>query len=160
MYNFIFYRNCKQPNSHSLGIKIYLLYLYYIIWKINRMYRLEDTTDNRMLVQEFIDETKWRLSNGVAITFTHKASLELQNLVLDLDIAPNDIEFALMNLKTKNYYRGIDPSPSNDFNVCAFCVVIGELDIEIYLKFGLELNGIQILVFSNHLPKYTVNKPF
>ena len=124
------------------------------------MYRLEDTTENRILIQDFINETKRRLLNRVPITFTHKASLELQDLVLEFDIVPTDIEFALMNLKTENYYRGIDTSRNNDFNVCAFCVEIRESDIEIYLKFGLEVNGIQILVFSNHLPKYTVIKPF
>jgi hypothetical protein len=35
------------------------------------------TTENVALVQEFLDQTRKRISNGVEITFTKKASDEL-----------------------------------------------------------------------------------
>ena len=43
------------------------------------------TTENVALVQEFLDQTRKRISNGVEITFTKKASDELQDLMLDFD---------------------------------------------------------------------------
>ena len=41
---------------------------------------------NVALVQEFLDQTRKRISNGVEITFTKKASDELLDLMLDFDI--------------------------------------------------------------------------
>ncbi len=102
------------------------------------MQKLIDNIENRLLILEFIEETKRRLLQGVEITFSYKASMELQDLVLDSDISVSDIEFVLMNLKTEHYYRGIDPSGKNDFNVCAFCVNIGIKNIEIYLNLVLK----------------------
>jgi hypothetical protein len=65
-----------------------------------------------------------------------------------------------LNLSVENYYRGIAPSGNADFNVCAFSTYIGEANIEIYLKYGLEIHGLQILLFSNHVPDYKMNQPF
>jgi hypothetical protein len=65
-----------------------------------------------------------------------------------------------MDLTTDNYYRGIDPSGRADFNVCAFCTSVGENTVEIYLKYGLEAKGSQILFFSNHVPNYPMTQPF
>lgn len=124
------------------------------------MTELPYTDDNIALVQEFIDETKKRNSDGVDITFTGKASSELEDLVLEFDIDASDIESAIMDLTTENYYRGIDPSVKADFKVCAFCTSIGENNIKIYLKYGLEAVGLQILLFSNHVPKYPMSQPF
>ncbi len=124
------------------------------------MTQLPYTIDNISLIQEFLDETRKRISAGVEITFTKKASDELEDLVLDFDIDVQDIENAIENLSTDNYYRGIDPSGKADFDVCAFCTTVGEDIIEIYLKYGLEVNGLQILLFSNHVPDYPMTQPF
>ena len=124
------------------------------------MLELPNTADNITLIQEFLDETRKRISEGVEITFTRKANLELQDLVLDFEIEIEDIEEAIENLTTENYYRGIDPSRTSDFEVCAFCTKIGKSNVEIYLKYGLEVNGLQILLFSNHLPKHPMAQPF
>ena len=103
---------------------------------------------------------KKRISNGVTITFTHKAQTELATLSIDYDITVDDIENAIMNLTTEDYFRGIDPSRKTDFQVCAFYTEIGADNVGIYLKYGLETNGLQILVFSNHAPVYPMNQPF
>lgn len=124
------------------------------------MTELPFTVDNVSVIQAFLDETKRRISEGVEITFTRKASSELEDLALIYDIEVDDIEAAISNLTTENYYRGIDPSGSADFNVCAFCTTIGEDDIEVYLKYGLEVNGLQILLFSNHQPHFPMTQPF
>lgn len=125
-----------------------------------KMTELPYTIDNLRLVQEFIDETRKRISDGVEITFTRKASSELKELALDFDIEVNDIEEAISNLSTDNYYRGIDPSNGADFNVCAFCTNVGADKVQIYLKYGLEVSGLQILLFSNHKPDYPMLQPF
>ena len=80
--------------------------------------------------------------------------------MLDYDINEDDVEYAILNLTPENYYRGIDPSGGADFSVCAFRVFVGNDDIEVYLKYGLEVNGLQILIFSNHIPNYQMNQPF
>ena len=81
------------------------------------MTELPYTVGNIKRIQEFINETNKRISDGVDITFTKKASSELEDLVLEFDIDATDIESAIINLTTNNYYRGIDPSGSADFNV-------------------------------------------
>lgn len=124
------------------------------------MIKLPNTKDNIRVIQEFIAETKKRILEGEAITFTKKASLELENLMIDYDINANAIEDAILKLTPKNYYRGVDPSGGADFNVCAFRVFVGADRIEIYLKYGLEVRGLQVLVFSNHIPDYTMDQPF
>ncbi|WP_323033783.1 hypothetical protein [Paracoccus sp. (in: a-proteobacteria)] len=124
------------------------------------MTELPYTLHNVSIIQEFLDETKKRMSEGVEITFTKKASSELENLALIYDIEVNDIEAAISNLTIENYYRGVDPSGSADFNVCAFCTTFGKDDIEIYLKYGLEVHGLQILLFSNHQPNFPMTQPF
>jgi len=118
------------------------------------------TESNVKIIQEFINETKERISNGVTITFTVKAQSELSELNLDYDITTDDIEEAIINLTTDDYYRGIDPSGQSDFDVCAFYTQVGVDNIGVYLKYGLENNGLQILIFSNHAPIYTMNQPF
>ena len=65
-----------------------------------------------------------------------------------------------MNLTPENYYRGIDPSRKTDFEVCAFYVCLGASNVAIYLKYGLETDGLQILIFSNHPPVFPMNQPF
>ncbi len=124
------------------------------------MILLPYTDSNIQLIQDFIDETVKRVSNGVMISFTGKAQNELQELNLEYDITPDDVEFAILNLKVENYYRGIDPSGRADFNVCAFCTNVGTANIEIYLKYGLESNGLQVLIFSNHPPEFPMDAPF
>ena len=124
------------------------------------MTELPYTTANEALIQAFLDETRKRISEGVEITFTNKANLEFQDLALDFDVEIADIETAIENLSTENYYRGIDPSGSADFDVCAFCTSVGKENIAIYLKYGLEVNGLQILLFSNHVPDYPMTQPF
>lgn len=124
------------------------------------MTELPYTDDNVAIIQEFINETKKRIADGVDITFTGKASSELADLVLEFDIDVTDIESAVLDLTTESYYRGVDPSGRADFNVCAFCTSVGRDNVEIYLKYGLETNGLQILLFSNHVPKYPMSQPF
>ncbi len=124
------------------------------------MRELPYTVDNIEVIQEFIKETRQRISNGVDITFTSKASSELEDLMLEYDINVGDIEYSILNLTTDNYYRGIDPSGSADFNVCAFRTFVGKDNVEIYLKYGLENDGLQILIFSNHIPDYPMDQPF
>lgn len=124
------------------------------------MLELPNTADNITLIQDFLDETQKRIYEGVTITFTKKANTELLDLALDFEIEIEDIEEAIENLTTENYYRGIDPSGSGDFNVCAFSTKIGKSNVEIYLKFGLEINGLQLLLFSNHIPNYLMIPPF
>jgi len=124
------------------------------------MKQLPYTISNVALIQDFLDETKSRIANGVEITFTNKAGNELALLTLDFDIDISDIENAILTLSTENYYRGIDPSGNADFDVCAFCTVIGKDKVEIYLKYGLEVRGLQILLFSNHVPDYPMTQPF
>ncbi|NOQ26468.1 MAG: hypothetical protein GQ564_14010 [Bacteroidales bacterium] len=124
------------------------------------MTELPYTVDNIELIQEFINETRERISNGVEITFTGKASSELDDLMLEYDISVDDVENTILNLSPENYYRGIDQSGSADFNVCAFRAFVGKDDVEIYLKYGLEANGLQILIFSNHIPDFPMSQPF
>jgi hypothetical protein len=124
------------------------------------MIELPYTEDNISIIQEFLKETKERISNGVEITFTAKANLELQDLMLEYDITVSDVEYAILNLSTENYYRGIDTSGKGDFNVCAFRSFVGKDELEVYLKFGLEKKGLQILIFSNHIPDFPMNQPF
>lgn len=124
------------------------------------MTELPYTLNNIMLIQEFLDETKRRIHNGIEITFTRKANLELQDLMMDLDVEIKDIEVAIDNLTPQDYYRGIDVSGSADFNVCAFCATIGENETKIYLKYGLHVSGLEILLFSNHLPDHPMSQPF
>ncbi len=124
------------------------------------MIQLPYTTDNVSLVQEFLDETKTRIMNGQDITFSQKASAELEQLALDYNITADDIEHTILNLTVDNYYRGIDPSHGSDFQVCAFRAYTGKDSIEIYLKYGLEDSGLQILIFSNHIPDYPMDQPF
>lgn len=124
------------------------------------MTELPYTAESIVLIKGFIDRTKTRIQNDVKVTFTRKASRELEDLVLEYDFEVDDIVSGINNLKVENYYRGIDPSGNADFDVCAFSVRIGINEIEIYLKFGLEVNGQQILLFSNHIPKYSMSQPF
>jgi len=124
------------------------------------MTELPYTIDNLNLVQEFIDETRKRIAAGVEITFSRKASSELEELALEFDIDVNDIQDAIQNLSTDNYYRGIDPSGRSDFDVCAFCTNIGSDKVQIYLKYGLQVSGLQILLFSNHKPDFPMTQPF
>ena len=116
------------------------------------MIELPYTEENIAIIQEFLKETKKRISNGVEITFTAKANSELQDLMLEYDILVSDIEYAILNLTTENYYRGIDPSGKGDFNVRAFRTFVG--------KDELEKDGLQILMFSNHIPDFPMNQPF
>ena len=118
------------------------------------------TESNIEIIQEFIDETKKRILNGEALIFTGKAQSELIELNLDNNITTDDIENAILSLAVEDYYRGIDPSGQADFNLCAFYVLVGEDRIGIYLKYGLEVNGLQTLIFSNHVPIYPMNQPF
>lgn len=97
------------------------------------MIELPYTVDNLKVIQEFLRETKERISNGVEITFTEKANSELQDLMLEYDITVADIEHTILNLTPENYFRGIDPSGRGDFNVCAFRAFVGRDEIEIYL---------------------------
>ena len=124
------------------------------------MTELPRTEANIAEIQAFINETKNRISEGVEIVFTAKSSNELQDLALECDFSASAIEALMMSLTTDNYYRGIDPSGKSDFNVCAFCTLIEKERMEIYLKFGLEVDGLQILLFSNHVPKFPMNRPF
>lgn len=124
------------------------------------MTELPFTVSNIELIQEFIDETRKRFSTGVTLTFTGKSSSELEDLMLEHDLTADDIEYSILNLTTENYYRGIDPSGSADFKVCAFRALIGKDNVEVYLKYGLESNGLQILIFSNHSPDYPMDQPF
>lgn len=124
------------------------------------MIQLPYTENNITLIQDFLDETRKRIADGVQITFTRKANNELAELALNYDIDVTDVENAIFNLTTENYYTGIEPSPSADFNVCAFCTNIGTDAVEIYLKYGLEVNGLQILLFSNHIPNSPMTQPF
>lgn len=124
------------------------------------MIKLPNTIDNIQIIQEFLKETKKRISERIDITFTRKASSELEEIMLNYNINENDIEYAILNLTPQNYYRGVDPSGGADFNVCAFRTFIGNENIEIYLKYGLEVTGLQILIFSNHTPDFPMNQPF
>jgi hypothetical protein len=124
------------------------------------MTELPYTVDNIKLIQDFINETRTRISNGLTISFTAKASSELEDLMLQYDITADDIEYTILNLSTENYFRGIDPSGSADFNVCAFRAFVGKENIEIYLKYGLETDGLQILIFSNHIPDFPMKQAF
>ncbi len=124
------------------------------------MIELQYTVDNIAIIQEFLRETKERISNGAEITFSAKANSELQDLMLEYDISVSDIEHAILNLTPENYYRGIDPSGKGDFNVCAFRTFVGKDELEIYLKYGLETAGLHILIFSNHIPNFQMNQPF
>lgn len=124
------------------------------------MTELPYTVDNIELIQHFINETRTRISNGVTITFTGKASSELEDLMLQYDITADNIEYTILNLSTENYYSGIDPSGNADFNVCAFRAFVGKENVEIYLKYGLETEGLQILIFSNHIPDFPMEQPF
>ena len=124
------------------------------------MTELPYTINSISLIQEFLNETRKRVFEGIEITFTRKASSELEDLSLEYDIDVHDVESAIANLTTENYYRGIDPSGNSDFNVCAFCTTLGDKNVEIYLKYGLEANGLQILLFSNHIPKHPMKRSF
>jgi len=53
---------------------------------------------------------------------------------------------------------------SGDFrNGCplsAEYVFAGKENVEIYLKYGLEVKGLQILIFSNHIPDFPMKQAF
>jgi len=115
---------------------------------------------NVEIIQEFLTKTKRRISNGADLIFTGKAQSELIELNLDYNITTDNIENAILNLTTEDYFRGIDPSGQADYEICAFYARVGEENIGIYLKYGLEANGLQILIFSNHAPTYPMNQPF
>lgn len=124
------------------------------------MTTLPYTESNVEVIQEFLKITKQRISDGVTITFTIKAQLELAELSLTYDLETDDIENAIINLTPENYFRGIDPSGKTDFDVCAFYTEIGDDNVGIYLKYGLEARGLQILIFSNHAPMYPMGQLF
>ncbi|SOD17621.1 hypothetical protein [Pedobacter xixiisoli] len=124
------------------------------------MITLSNTLNNKGIIQEFLDETKKRINDGVEITFSRKANDELSELAIDHNISADDIEQAMLNLTIDNYYRGVDPSTNADFSVCAFSTVVGDDNLEIYLKYGLHVTGVQIYVFSNHIPEFPMAKPF
>jgi hypothetical protein len=124
------------------------------------MIELPYNVENIEIIQEYLKVTKERISNGIDITFTAKTNSELQDLMLEFEITVADIEYTILNLTTENYFRGIDPSNSGDFNVCAFRAFVGKDELEIYLKYGLQENGLQILIFSNHIPDFPMNQPF
>jgi len=92
---------------------------------------LPNTESNIDLIQEFLSETKKRISNGTTITFTKKSQDELSILAINYNISYDDVETAIINLTPENYYRGIDPSKSADFDVCAFQTSIGSDRVEI-----------------------------
>jgi hypothetical protein len=52
------------------------------------MTELPNTDKNVALVQDFLDETMKRISQGTEITFTSKANNELNVLALSFDIEP------------------------------------------------------------------------
>lgn len=124
------------------------------------MTELPNTSVNRQLIKDFIIESKNRISNGQDLTFTNKATRELENLTLEHDITEDDIQDAILNLNVRDYYRGVNLSGAADYDVCAFRVLIGEDDVEIYLKYGLLVDGVEILLFSNHIPDYRMVQPF
>ena len=124
------------------------------------MRELPYTDSNVLVIQEFLDETRSRIRDGIEITFTNKAQSELAELNIAFDISTEDIEYAILNLTIENYYRGIDPSGKSDFNVCAFYTEIGVQRIGVYLKYGLEVKGLQILIFSNHPPLFPMVQLF
>jgi len=121
---------------------------------------LSYTESNKKIIQDFIDETRQRINNGLHVTFTNKAQSELKELNFYHDVTPEDVENAILNLTVEDYFRGIDPSRKADFEVCAFYAEIGADEIGIYLKYGLETNGLQILIFSNHIPLHPMQQPF
>lgn len=61
------------------------------------MTTLPYTESNIEIIQEFINETKERISNGVTLTFTAKAQRELSELNIDYDITTNDIKNAILS---------------------------------------------------------------
>lgn len=124
------------------------------------MTELPNTSVSRQLINDFISETRGRLAKGQDLTFTKKALLELESLNLEYDITEDDIQDAIMNLNVRDYFRGADLSGNEDFNVCAFRVLVGEDNIEIYLKYGLLVDGVEILLFSNHIPIRPMVQPF
>ncbi|MBC7554202.1 MAG: hypothetical protein H7257_09500 [Taibaiella sp.] len=145
-------------DSQSLGIDE--IFFVSLSQQTYTMKQLPYTSDNVTLISDFFDETRKRIAQGVEITFTKKANDELTVLALDFDIEIVDIEKAINNLSVENYYRGIDPSKSADFDGCAFCTVVGKSKVEIYLKYGLALLGLQILLFSNHVPDFPIAQTF
>ena len=125
------------------------------------MTELPYTEGNVELIQEFIDESRKRIADGQDITFTSGASRQLEELEENYEITASDIEYAILNLTVENYYRGVDPSDRiGDFRVCAFRAFVGKAQIEIYLKYGLQEEGLEILIFSNHKPEYDMTQPF
>ncbi len=117
-----------------------------------------NTETNRSLVQSFLDRTIDILDNGGFLTFTNKAQNELDYLTITEFIEKEDIKEAIYSLVIEDYYRGINESLEGDFEVCAFRVFINHT--EIYLKYGLQREGIQILIFSTHKPFLRMNQPF
>jgi hypothetical protein len=124
------------------------------------MVELPRTDDNIDLIQEFLNETNKRIAEGATLTFNGRSNDQLNELALLHDISVGDILGAIQNLTPENYHRGVDPSNRGDFNICAFCTTVGVDNIEIYLKYGLEINGLQILVFSSHPPERPMSQPF
>ena len=124
------------------------------------MSELPYTDENVSLVQDFLDETKSRIAKGTEITFTAKANNELSELAIFHSITSDDIQIAINNLTVENYYRGIDPSPKTDYEVCAFCTKVGSENLEIYLKYGLHVDSLEILLFSSHVPDFPMTQPF
>jgi hypothetical protein len=55
------------------------------------MTELPYTEHNLALIENFLDETRKRISEGVDITFTNKANIEIQDLFLNFEIEIVDI---------------------------------------------------------------------
>lgn len=124
------------------------------------MTELKYTTDNVELIQEFLDETKRRIAKGVDLTFTNGVKDQIEDLAMDYDLDTADIIKAILDLTAENYYQGLDASPKNDYQVCAFCTTVGFEKVEIYLKYGLQKQGLEILLFSCHIPDFPITQPF
>jgi hypothetical protein len=122
--------------------------------------KLQLTQVNIDKIKVFLDETRNRMMNGQELIFQKRSVEQLELLSLDFGITRNDVYTAILNLKTDDYYRGIDPSDGNgDFDVCTFSTCVGKKSTKIYLKYGLRKEGLEILVFSNHEPKFVMNNP-
>ncbi len=59
-----------------------------------------------------------------------------------------------------NNYEGLSQILNFRFQFCAFRAFLGQDELEIYLKYELEKDGLQILIFSNHIPNFPMNQPF
>ena len=122
------------------------------------MNKLSDTSSNRSIIQNYIDELKRLISAGESFRYSGRSRTNLADLNIDYGISETHLYNAVLSLKVTDYSRGLDVSNQGDCNLCVFDVTIK--GVNIYLKTGIGIKFTGIIIMSCHEPLGPINKPF